>query len=144
MIQSICRMAFSSAVCRHRKMVLKSMVALFAVAVLIGGCNARTPDEPGSAVEPENGTTIRHELKVDGITLIAEGVTSRSKKLSKNHRSIQIGDHQIDLKDGELHVNGRTYGQFFDGDEVQIARDGVVLVNGQEIGSRPLPNGTIE
>jgi hypothetical protein len=124
--------------------LIKSMVALAFASILAVGCNMGSPDQPELPLDAEESTTIPHELQVDGITLIAEGETSRSKYWSESHRTIQIGEHMINLKDGELQINGRSYGQFFEGDEVEITRDGEVLVNGETIGSTPISNGISE
>ena len=117
---------------------MRPVLGILTLVFLIGGCDEGARDPLQSSAKVERDFKFVHQLTVDGITLTAEGTPSKSEYLSENHRSIQIGDHRIELKDGDLQINNRSYGKFHDGDEIEILEDGTVLVNGEKTNSRPI------
>ena len=110
---------------------MKRILVLLILILLLAGCKGSTPDSPEPTGNAKGGTTITHTLDVDGIKVTAEGTTSRSEKSPEGHRLFQVGDHTFHLKDGELHVNDKSYGEVDEGDRVEITADGSVLVNGE-------------
>ena len=82
---------------------MKPMIVMLMLPLLFGGCNASTPVPPQQTGNAESKVTITRTLKYDGISVSAEGITSRIEKSPEGHRLFQIGEYKFHWNDGEFY-----------------------------------------
>lgn len=110
---------------------MRPLFVALMLTLFVSGCKDSSLDSQQGVTDNEGKTTFTHTLNIDGITVAAAGTPSRSEKSPEGYRLFQVGDHRFHFEDGKLHVNAKSYGEVTEGDEVEITKDGSVLVNGK-------------